>query len=587
MVLGVERRTRIGLEQTSFWTTVMQIVLQTTAIVVLASCLLVCQKLFMYRLLTLKQTLTRSHDQYAAWLGIGNAIMTLFKQRSTHSGVSSVLMITVYLAASAALKITTPALFQFALHTTTINTPSTATSIYPYPFPDTPLRKLLRPELMQLIQLEQDPSGNGSSFSTLLSSVGLQGNVIYDVLQPVANATGQVEVNTCTVSVQCHSIDHKMMREDSSGLFDTVLLPINIFSVNNDEGVSINGFVDKQSRGGDSFYRLSTVLPILSFLNITDSRGNHSKRFPLQSLFFAEYDQSISGKKPLVSLSGQPDDPDLMMGQVYSAEFALCSLEYTMSKGRVYSNSRTLVGVPERKVTSEWTEHPVKNWSTWTRTPLLEVGRNSFRDQDAMVPLFTCNRGNNTIMDWHIFREPLSFFEMYLLQRLGLIPTPPIPDTDGISEMPQFPSLQLHDFENALEDFIALYLFSGQLAVANDTANDAETSNQISVAVPTNVLESQLKLSKLPVYVGLTATLLMFAVVLWTALTTPVYQSRIDNLGLLQLLWLSNVDLGVVSRPTERKLRSAGLSRRLRLKDGLASLPARGASNFESGYHTD
>ncbi|KAH8810187.1 hypothetical protein DL96DRAFT_1821683 [Flagelloscypha sp. PMI_526] len=561
MVFGLEKRIHIGLNVTPFWTTVTQITLQTVAIVLLAACLFVCQTLFMQRLLALKQSLTRSHDQYSAWLGIGNAVLTLYKQRTAHSGLRSVSMIALYLGGSATLKITIPALFQFPVHTTTILTPSTATSIHPYPILSSDFRKDFRHQLMEIIGLEQGPSGNGSSIPNRYSSIGLHGNILYDIIEPVANATGLVEVNTCAVSVQCHSFDTALMRNDPSHPFYKRLFTNGVITIS-DTTIYMDGRINgegmSQGSGGSSMTSVyqNVVFPLVSFLNITDSQGNQSTRVPVEDLFFA-----IGKAWGIVSLFQSQDltkCKNVNFGNFYpvrAAELGLCSVEYQLEKAPVDAKSRVLINLPRRKVTSKWTEHPVTNWSNWKSSLFLDAGRDEFRVRQKFPIDFLCD---GTLMD-----DPLAFWQTYVLKRMGFINALNPQSNDTI----KLPSFQLHDFEKAMEDFIALYIFSGQLAVVNEAA---ETSNQITVLVPTSVLESQLTLSELPVYAGLVAAVIIFGVVLWITFTTPGYSSHLDNCGVLQLLWLSNTYLGSVPRPTENKLRRAGLGMQVQLKDGLA-----------------
>lgn len=82
------------------------------------------------------QTLSATHDNLAAWTGMGAAITNLWGQRELRTSLGGVLSTTIYLAAVLALHTTTPALISVAAFNSTSST-SISTSGLPFVASDT------------------------------------------------------------------------------------------------------------------------------------------------------------------------------------------------------------------------------------------------------------------------------------------------------------------------------------------------------------------------------------------------------------------------------------------------------------------
>lgn len=169
----------------------------------------------MQRVLALPQSLTRSHDEYSSWLGLGSAISSLYKQRVARSGPKSLALITIYLIGSAVLKVTTAALFQLPTVPTIMMFPASSRPIIPPISPEISQGNHLLSVAMQLMSLASNRSDTGSD---LIPSVGLSGNQIYDIIDLVPNATETrtVEVNISTVNVKCHTVDQSIFIGDTA-----------------------------------------------------------------------------------------------------------------------------------------------------------------------------------------------------------------------------------------------------------------------------------------------------------------------------------------------------------------------------------
>ncbi|KAH8792746.1 hypothetical protein DL96DRAFT_1657187 [Flagelloscypha sp. PMI_526] len=581
MNLGFEKKTHIPLGYwTTFWGAAIQIILQTFAILFLAGALFASQKIFMRRILLSHQTITSSHDQSKSWLGLGSALTTLLQQRSAHSGIRAVLFITIYLSASAVVKVTTSALFQLTPVFISDFTSSSGTSLAPMrDFWDVTevlsLPNRLHTVFMSLV-LTQNSTSIDDSTSSLFSSVGLQGNTLYDLIPVVENATGSVSVNTYSVNAKCQSVDFQWWNGQNSS-FEFDLGPLSTEETR-------SGWVSSDSSqtteiSSSKFLNRSTLIPLFSFLNITDSAGNIGSQYPTAQLQL----EKLNTQDPLVyfqpfnaggyscpaGLSGSVNaqaavsNRSLYEASLSTASMTLCTITMDPQTAPVNSTTRALVNTVSRKNSSTWSQFP-NDLSGWSPRSVFSFYLGGEQDTEKIPRAFTnmnfvCNA---TAEQSRSLNRLPSVFESYMFSRLNIF-SPPLPSKGDDFVSKPFPSLKLHDLEMALEDYIAAFLFT--LQKANETKPEYTASRNFSVNVPINRMVSELTLRTLPVYLGLGASLVMLAIALWIVTTTPVQSPEVDNLGLLEILWLSGSTIVQVSRPTEENLRHAGFSTNIKL----------------------
>ncbi|KAJ7232299.1 hypothetical protein C8J57DRAFT_1250713 [Mycena rebaudengoi] len=164
-----------------------------------ASLVFVTQTLSMRRSLQREQTLTETHDNAAAWAGIGSAIFQLWIQKAVPASVIGVFSTFLYLASILVLHITTPALF--SLETVNVYRPvSVETRGLPsYNWSNTPGFDIIDNLAFFLPQpLSLLPSVLQGSVPTL----GLHNGTIYDVLIP-NEGVGNVTVNGTGFNITC------------------------------------------------------------------------------------------------------------------------------------------------------------------------------------------------------------------------------------------------------------------------------------------------------------------------------------------------------------------------------------------------
>ncbi|KAH8823035.1 hypothetical protein DL96DRAFT_1713497 [Flagelloscypha sp. PMI_526] len=587
MNLRLERRFRVELgPETTRWSNIIQTLLQGFAVVYLSAALFVSQKLFMQRILATSQTLTGSHDQFSSWLGLGSAVSSLFKQHSIRSGVATVVMIALYLAASAISKVTTSALFQLPAQNVTRTNNAQALMSFPfkeYSYDGTRETgpQYLQSMWMSMMMYQQDPAISRGPNVTLLSSLGLDGNTLYDVIPVVANATGNVLVNAHTFNVECYSFDAALeqpfLNQTHNGFGIAPISALESLSHStswhrayrqNNAPISQNTYFDG-----------SNYLPIQSMFKITDGEGRVSNQVNITNLHMGTFINGFVNDTRCA-----PDAYAMDVGSwsvlTYKApipaiQMALCSLNMTSSKAFVDASTRVLMQPVLRKKASSWRQLDSSIQFYDEGFYLLPLGdeilstdvhpTNMVHD-GFDLSVGTCGDASGS---GEAFASSLSYFDVYGTHKLELLaksdPNYPTNSTELPTKLPTF---MLHEVEKVMEDYLALYMFTQQKA--NDTIASAETLGYtVSVDVPFITLVSTLTLSPYPLYVGLAASVTMLVIAIWIASTTPTHITVVDNVGVLQLLWLSNALPGRVSLPTEPNLRKAGIRTSLRLEDGV------------------
>ncbi|KAJ7495443.1 hypothetical protein FB451DRAFT_1164175 [Mycena latifolia] len=106
----LEHATVFPVDQQSIIAPSLSGITTTFASVYTAVLVLISQTLAMRRNIRIQQTLTATHDNSAAWSGIGAALLRLWNQRRIHASVFGTLSVLLYLANIAVIHISTPSL---------------------------------------------------------------------------------------------------------------------------------------------------------------------------------------------------------------------------------------------------------------------------------------------------------------------------------------------------------------------------------------------------------------------------------------------------------------------------------------------
>ncbi|KAH8826267.1 hypothetical protein DL96DRAFT_1607590 [Flagelloscypha sp. PMI_526] len=591
----VERNVHVELgSKTTLWSTVIQILLQAYAIGYLAAALFVVQKLFMQRLLFSRQTLTKTHDEFNSLLGLGSSILTLAKQHYARSGFLSISLITLYLAASAVVKVTTSALFQlvpvsvetFQLANVTSMDPRDLVTDPGYPGGSSWLLYTSQPLEMQLLSLQ---SIDLNSYAD--PSLGLHQSILYDVISPLANATGEIEVNTYPVQVRCYETTQdwwSLVADNNLYEFPFAL-------------TSTQQYLDSVPRL-TGVENQTYIVPVQMVNNITDDNGQQGTRIPLSNVTFWGAGNSTEDETWLLFSQGKPVADSFTcrgMEASFSAStfltpankttikdfgLAMCTVEVPQTKGFISTSQRSLIRnslSPKRNGSAVlWTEMPYRLADTFSPldgnfTNDLKLTDQCFEHAvvDGSFYSFDCWRADNNVKQ--NLRTPEFVFSRLVREYLSTL-------DNYHGQMTSWPSISLRDLEDALEHYFALSLFSRKKAMQDSKDSDAIkglAARQYLTNASVISQVSELQLRGLPVYLGLAASVIMLAVALWIAFTTPLLGSPLDSFGVLQITWLSNGDifLNGPAKPTEKKLRIAGLSTSIDFDTGIGKIRNRGS----------
>ncbi|KAH8810195.1 hypothetical protein DL96DRAFT_1761126 [Flagelloscypha sp. PMI_526] len=608
MCYGLEKKVQVAVgRETDRISLAIQILLQALAIAYLSAALFVTQKLFMHRLLIVRQPLTSSHDQYSSWLGLGSAAFTLFKQRSATGKLRWLFLIAVYLSASAVVKICTAALFQMTPETIVQTIPMNATAVASDSltrFMDGITNDTL--QAAQSIAQQLSMVLNYNQFGSLNPSgeIGLEGNTLYDLIPLVENATenGLVVVNAYTTHVDCKMLSmNDLLRIAPSNEANPAGMRSYWWRLRALAWINLK----KQQDPNQFLIPISTIYPIL------DSSGRSLNKPPLNQTNLVVEQTVIISKVELNEPQSDPnkaiqDDKIDTSGQLLNCPqgvayansplwadgvttntdvwsgslgtdgmvgLASCRFTWTAGTETVDSVKRTLSQPRKLKTTSSWTEATTDELSVgskWEDFPghaaALLMGGN--QAPSAGFFRFWCNTTVPYASDSRAATIGIYAMDLFSFKHLGLLGR-------------ESPTIMLHDFENMLEEWLALSIWIREyLSLLYEP--DANTEGNIKgfasnvVNFPKNVQVSQLTLRAVPVYAGFAASLVMLAVACAIVFTTPVLLSHPNEVGVLQLLWLSDVDLGTKKSPTEANLRKAGLATNISLVHGVGNLRRRG-----------
>ncbi|KAK7059806.1 hypothetical protein R3P38DRAFT_2837970 [Favolaschia claudopus] len=167
----------------------------------------VTQVLYMRKSLSVKQTLTATHDTSAAWAGIGSSIAHLWSQRTVHASVSSSFDSTQNII----IPTTGIPEFNFSAIPESFLAPNfTGSSKL---FPSSILTDTLSRIAGSLYSLPYVPEGRGPS--------GLYGATLYDVLDP-NSSKGNVTVNATSFDISCRYVkDFDLTFDANNSIWET------------------------------------------------------------------------------------------------------------------------------------------------------------------------------------------------------------------------------------------------------------------------------------------------------------------------------------------------------------------------------
>ncbi|KAJ7269159.1 hypothetical protein C8J57DRAFT_1324649 [Mycena rebaudengoi] len=540
-VKGLEHRATFSLEKQRIVSFLITAISTTIGTVFSASLVFVTQTLSMRRSLQREQTLTETHDNAAAWAGIGSAIFQLWIQKAVPASIIGVFSTFLYLASILVLHITTPALF--SLETVNVYRPvSVETRGLPsYNWSNTPGFDIIDNLAFFLPQpLSLLPSVLQGSVPTL----GLHNGTIYDVLIP-NEGVGNVTVNGTGFNITC------------GYLLDVVLTP---FENTTSWNATWPGFAPyyeiihptRRFFGSTFFY---------STISILDSSANRGITHDLAP--------------PLYNATS-------------SIQVIGCSQSLINQTTVVDSQSRKRLTLePEfQKKDSTWS--PYTGSTDITQSFPLNVTGNLFMELWSIWYMMIPPSDFPLVPQG---QQMLSVADFQLNQMLGLV---------SLANRPK--NITLHALENALSTIVASMFWTlGNVPAAHgfmlpsSVDNGTIPTNTISDSLPATAGQSSISMffqrpfllkgnttitvvsaeTRLDVAAGLavSTTLLLLSLPSSVFCLGSGAKLSIDGTGMLQSIWLyrKHPELGTlleqIDHPTSNRLRAAGMVRTTLVED--------------------
>ncbi|KAJ6556350.1 hypothetical protein B0H19DRAFT_1377089 [Mycena capillaripes] len=518
-------------------------VTQTFGTLYSAVLVFITQTLSMRRSLTMKQPLTATHDNNAAWTGIGSAVLRIWHQRAIRASLT-VITVALYLATILVLHITTPALFSLEVFNGTRSAIVGTQGLPAFNISVTNGANWFNLTHETEVELATYATGSLSYLPYVdgAAPVGLQEGTLYDVLTS-NEGVGNISVSATGFNITCGYPEMaSSLRQVASDQW-VIILPdegsSNLFSTQ--PGIIVNG----------GWWRSPNYTDFYSTIPIIDSSDNLG---------------GFVGLNPPMNTS------------VSSIQVFRCFQSVVQQTALVNASSGRAMSIgPEfKKTTSTWllSDTIAENipptdgsfWAAW---------------YDAMpksdFPLDASDADADNVDAESSERPWASAGDMYLIKKLRLVPS-------NYSEAPS--NVTLHDLENALSELVAAMFWTRHVPPTDSTLLSPETDpnaqvnesiaevpsiiflTEGTVLVPKDYPQAQLDLSIIAISVGLAASIALLVL----SLPDVLYDggangTPIQGTGLLHAIWLYrnhpelHTLLEQVQEPTNDNLRRAGMVR--------------------------
>ncbi|KAJ7610618.1 hypothetical protein DFH06DRAFT_1308628 [Mycena polygramma] len=529
---GLERRAVFTLEHQATVSFVVTALSTGIGIGYLSTALFVTQKLAMHHNLRACQTLTATHDNIAAWNGLGSALSTLYAQLKVPASVFGTSIVAVYLSCLALLHITSPAIFSVVGYNTSI-------PVF--------VQTLGVPQFNEHTNATDQVLINAFSFFPWIDNletsqkIGLINGSIYDVLQEVAPGRGQAAVTATGFNVTCAYLPalsngfDPLFRQWNISLLFPETFEAEVALPSSGPNIITTPDLDQPPTNSLVLYTTNTVI---------DSVGNQ----------------------------GSPVELDPAMDySVTRVQFLQCWRTLAPQKGMVDGESGLL---------DEFSLQPSvhKTRSTWQRysEASLPPSDSTLLGGDWWTSLLGQPIGADIYFDDKVHGEGLLSTDLYLMELLNLDPSWISTKMEPVSR----PVLALHDIENAVASLLATvfwlvghvrpdrlqmqYSIIGETELAGELVPPTLTVGHTTVAQHT--LQIRLEISLIAVSLGLALSILLGIVALPYALAdSSARRPPVDSIGTLQTVWIFRRHAGLshslcqVRDPEEANLRTAGL----------------------------
>ncbi|KAF9467097.1 hypothetical protein BDZ94DRAFT_1318907 [Collybia nuda] len=518
---------------------------QAFTITYLALLVHLTQQLSLRRNLSIKQTLTATHDKAAAWTGLGSALSSLWSQMTVTASVGGVITITLYLASAAVLKVSTPSLF--SVMSFNMSMPMKIQTETGSPFVMVPHDMTFATKTSVL------------QYMSLIPTPGLFANVLFDV--PIDNdGIGHADVTTSTIDVRCGALSLKNTTTSQPGSFTkakqsdraewTVRMPV-------------------QEPGGQELTyegKISTMA-INTLQIVTDPtayRGvkESSKLLGPNILIIASTGiaDSANNIPSLLPIEGEPMYPINSSHPISKLQAIGCSLFITTGTAQVDAQSKQLVKQPSQKSNSTWKMwSPLQSQNIWPTDSWP-----SFMTNSVSSPHTTAGKLFHQANDLSNMIIPpyLSMTEMAIMIGVNYLPKSEFGKDLNLTRT-QPMQVRLHELENSIANVTAaLFWISSHIgrSKSEELQNYANTTDIFQLR-----LVSHLKLNFVQIIIGLGTSVALFILALRIAGFTDDRKLPVERVGILHMIWLlgtgsmAQEHISRVEKPTTRGLREAGM----------------------------
>ncbi|KAJ7613466.1 hypothetical protein FB45DRAFT_1036403 [Roridomyces roridus] len=531
--MGLEHRITFALSHQSLVALLISTLATASITIYTAGLVFLAQTLSIRRSLRKTQMLTVTDDTVAAWRGVGSAFASVFHQSRSLSAVISVLL---YLVGILALHITSPALFAVQVFNSTVSVPVRTQGIPQFTFsgyePSSIGARtdiLHSPLLYAQGSLSYFPFVNSSS-----PTLGLEGGILYDVLNNPDFRTGTATVDAVQLNMTCGYFPDPVI---NSTWHTIKILGLDYMIPNLGDGVFSTL---EYAESGDQGMVFDTTALFYSAVPIFDSAGNTG---------------------PLVNVSAMTAyDVDIRLIQIFGCSLGLINRSISVdSQSRVLSSPGAV-----RKNSSVWS--PVQD--TGNRTASADAYDRLAYDWESFYAAgMSSSNGLESISDM-LWLTPaslsISSVSRFFTERFNL-------DSAGSS-------VTLHQFEDALAELVASMYWTRHIPpLPSFTPTSLEPNGPPPMEVSllqgnadliADTIEARLDANMTFIILGTVISGVLFLLSLqFSVFRKPTRdEGIISGMGPLHIIWLFRnhpeleSELEQVVDPTTTKLRKAGMS---------------------------
>ncbi|KAG8215448.1 hypothetical protein J3R82DRAFT_9062 [Butyriboletus roseoflavus] len=458
-----------------------------------------------------RQKLTAVHDISGAWNGIGAGISALWQQTKVTSSPSALVLVFIYLSCVSGLHIISSSVIQFEAFNNTV------TSVVPSSLAWTS-------SSVNLSTLNWNAVGPLMAMSTLLPTAkGLSESTLFDVPLSDYAYTGAV-VDATTISAEC-------------GLLSN----LSVSALNSTDGryyVNISGL-------GEVGFPVQVDVNMVWFMDFTiSSPGTSSCSMCNNNAIYQVttpiglgnqtgevFQLDVEG--PTLSLTGEP------LNVSTTSHFVACTLNATTTSLYLSMQDGKITNIESLPNNSKEAE-PWAVWSSGDTTELTQELTQMFNNAEATTSVIACQ--GLQFPAGAVECASMSHPDRYINSMLG-IPWVPIGQT--ITTTPASPiTLEKNNMQNAIAQTAAAFVWLAG-AVGVDYGGFLQDQGERSISY--DVLVFRLNVNITPVVVGLIASCMLLATVVWMFHHSQPTHSKTSasSPNILGLIWISAHSIGL------------------------------------------